>query len=172
MPVPFLAFPLHHELRNPEQHALDLRVGESADGLARLVGELDRARIGGVDRAMAIQDGDDVGGRDAVEAAIAEHGFNRAALRRSAVLQRVQHGHRGFAFAQIAGDRLAQHLFRGGEVEHVVNNLKCHAEVAAVVGQPLLVGFAGAGENSAQLHADGKQAGGLAVDELEVFVHA
>src|SRR5208337_2994038 len=65
----------------------------------------------------------------------------------------------------------AQRFFRGGEVEHVINNLESHAEIAAIFGKPPLIGVAGAGENSAHLHADGKQARGLAIDELEVLVH-
>src|ERR1035438_8182745 len=120
---------------------------------------------------MAIEDGDDVRWSNSVEAAIAQHRVNRYLLGWSAMLKRVQNGHRGFAFAQIAGDRLAQRFFRGRKVEHVVNDLKSHAKIAAIFGEPPLIGFAGAGENSAHLHADGKQARGLAVDELEVLVH-
>src|SRR5208283_1362465 len=43
--------------------------------------------------------------------------------------------------------------------------------VAAIVRKPLLFAWAGAAENSAQLHAHGKEAGRLAIDELEVLVH-
>src|SRR5208283_1799064 len=118
-----LAFPLDDELWNPEQNALDFGIGESTDGFAGLVGELDGARVSGINRAMAIEDGDDVRRSDSVEVAVVEHRVNRRLLGWSAMLQRMQNGHRGFAFAQIAGDRLAQHVFRGGEVEHVVNDL-------------------------------------------------
>ncbi len=51
-----------------------------------------------------------------------------------AMFQRVQYRHGGFAFAQIAGDGLAQHLFGGREVEHVIDDLKGHAQVATVLG--------------------------------------
>ena len=108
-------------------------------------------------------------GRDAVEAAVAQDRLNRLALGWGAVLQRVQHRHGGFAFAQVAGDRLAQNFFRRGQVEHVVDDLERHAEVASVFGKPLLIGFAGVRQNAAHLHADRKQAGRLAVNELEMF---
>src|ERR1022692_755605 len=100
-----LAFPLDNELGDPEQNALDFGIGKSADGFAGLVGELDRARVSGVNRAMAIEDGDDVRWSNSVEAAIAQHRVNRYLLGWSAMLKRVQNGHRGFDFAQIAGDR-------------------------------------------------------------------
>src|SRR5271166_1924338 len=83
----------------------------------------------------------------------------------------MQHRHCRFALAQVAGHGLAQNFFRSGEVQHVVNDLESHAEVAAVFREAMLVGVTGAGKNSAQLHADRKQAGGLAIDELEVLVH-
>ncbi len=92
------------------------------------------------------------------------------ALRRIAALQRMQHGHRRFAFAQIAGDGLAQHFFRGRQVEHVIDDLEGHAEIASVLGQAMLIGVAGAGKNSAQLHADREQERRLAMNQFEMLV--
>ncbi len=91
------------------------------------------------------------------------------ALGCSAMLQRVQHRPGRLALAQIAGHRLAQHFFGGGQVEHIIDNLKRHTEISAVVGQLLLIGLARLGQDSAQLHAYGEQARRLAEDQLEVL---
>ena len=87
-----------------------------------------------------------------------------------AALQSMQHRPGGLAFAQVAGHRLAEHFFGGGQVEHVVDNLERHAEIAAIVGELLLVGFGSLRQNSAQLHAHGKQARRLAIDQFEMLV--
>src|SRR5947209_5278996 len=78
------------------------------------------------------------------------------------------HGH--FAFAQVAGHGLAEHVFGGGEVEHVINNLEGHSQVAAIFAEAVLFLFRSSGDDGAHAHADRKQASGLAVDKVKVLV--
>ena len=79
-----------------------------------------------------------------------------------------RHGH--LAFAQVAGDRLAQHAFGSGEIEHVIHNLKCHAKITPVAGNLILLLGSCSAENCAHAHANGEQARRLAVDEIEVLI--
>ena len=117
-----------------------------------------------------MQDLENVGVGYAVEGAVAQDGLDLGAFFRSAALERMDHGHRDFAFAQIAGDGLAEHIFRGGEVEHIVDDLEGHAEVASVLAERGFLLGSGAAEDGAQAHADGEQACRLAVDEVEMLV--
>src|ERR1019366_5099587 len=114
----------HHELRRPQQRSLDLRVWKDADGLARGFG-VPGGLFGGVfERTITVQDGEDVGVSDAVESAVVQDGFDLAALGGGAALQRMNDGHRRFAFTQVAGNGLAQHTLLSSEVEHIVLDLE------------------------------------------------
>ena len=62
----------------------------------------------------------------------------------------------------------------GGEIEHVVDDLEGEAEVAAVLAERVLeralaVADGGVRDDRAELHGDLEEAGGLAVDEVEVL---
>ena len=158
------------EVGGMEESALDLGVGKHGEGLAGRLGVAGGLIRGVFEGAVAVEDGEDLGVRDAVEGAIAEDGFDLAALGGGATLERMNDGHGGFAFAQIAGHWLAQDAFGGGEVEDIVDNLEGHAEIASVLAEALFLGCGGAAENAASPHADGEQAGGFAIDQVEILV--
>jgi hypothetical protein len=84
-----LAFPFDDELGNPQQNTFDLGVGESADGLASLVGEILRQGIGCVDGTVAVENGNNVRGLNPIKAAVAENRFDGCTFRRISALQRV-----------------------------------------------------------------------------------
>ena len=69
---------------------------------------------------------------DVLKAAIVEHPLDRLPLAGGAVIDGVDDGERGLAFAQIAGDRLAQDLFGRGQIENVIDNLEGEADRAAI----------------------------------------
>ena len=101
-----------------------------------MLGELCRLLVGGVDGFVAVEDGEDVLVSDAVEGALLEDGLNLgSAPSVGAVLEGVDDGEGGFAFAQVAGDGLAEDDFGGGEVEDVIGDLEGHADGAAVFAQ-------------------------------------
>ena len=81
---------------------------------------------------MALQDLDDLGVGDAVEAAVGEDGADGFAIGASAALEGVDDGEGGFAFAEVAGYRLAEDVFGGGQVEDIIDDLEGEAEVATV----------------------------------------
>ncbi len=67
-----------------------------------------------------------------------EHRADGLAIGTGPALQRVDHGKRRLALAQVAGDRLAQDVRSAGrQVKHVVDDLEGEAEVAAVLAQLL-----------------------------------
>ena len=72
---------------------------------------------------------------DGGEAALGEDGADGFAVGAGAALEGVDDGQRGFAFAEVAGDRLAQDVFGCGQVEDVVDDLEGEAEVAAVLAE-------------------------------------
>ena len=104
------------------------------------------------------------------EGALAQHSFHQLTFYRRAALQRVHNGHGYLAFTQVAGHRLAQNFFRGGEVQHVIHDLEGHAQAASVVAHALFFLFGGPGQDRTHAHAHGEQAGGLPVDQIEVLV--
>ena len=69
----------------------------------------------------------------AIKGAVPEDCLDRALLFWRTVLERVDHGHGDFAFAQVASHRLAQHAFGSGEVERIIHDLECHPQIAAVL---------------------------------------
>ena len=81
---------------------------------------------------MALKDFEDLRVGDAVEATISEDGTDGFSIGAGAALESVDDGKGGFAFAEVAGYRLAEDIFGGGEVEDVVDDLEGQAEVAAV----------------------------------------
>ena len=107
---------------------------------------------------------------DAIEGAIAQDGLDLAALGGGAVLERVNDGHGGFAFPQVAGYGLAQYALRGGEVEHIVHDLESHAEVASVLAQALFLLHRGAAQHAADSHAHREQARRFAIDQIEMLL--
>src|SRR5208282_1018734 len=160
----------HHELGRPQQGAFDFGIGKNADGVARGIGVAGGFFRGVFEGTVAVEDGEDIGVGDAIEGAIVEDDFNLAALGRSATLERVDDGHGGLAFTQVAGDGLAEHTLGGGQVEDIVDDLEGNAEIAAVLAEALFLGGGGASQDAAYSHADGKQTGGFAVDEIEVLL--
>jgi hypothetical protein len=66
----------------------------------------------------------------------------------------MDHRHGCLALAQVAGHGLAQYIFRRGEVEYIVDNLKRHAEVVSVLAQSRFLRGRSAGEDGSQPHAD------------------
>ena len=84
---------------------------------------------------MALQDFEDLGVGDGREAALGEHGADGFAIGARSALEGVDDGQCGFAFAEVAGDGLAEDVFGGGEVEDVVDDLEGEAEVAAVLAE-------------------------------------
>src|SRR4051812_44262514 len=86
---------------------------------------------------------------DGLERPLLHHRLDAAGLGSGAALQRVDHRHGGFALAQVAGHRFAKDLFRSGEVKNVINDLKSHAEVAAVGLERALLFFVSVTQYSA-----------------------
>ena len=78
-------------------------------------------------------------------------------------------GERGLAFPEVGGDGLAKYLFGSGEVEHIVDDLKSQAEIAAVLAERLFDGFPAGSDGRAQLHGHLEKAGSLAKDQVEIF---
>ena len=121
-----------------------------------------------------MEDFEDLGVGDAVEAAVGEDGADGFAVGSGAALEGVDDGEGGFAFAEVRGDGLPEDLVGGSEVEDVVDDLEGEAEVAAVFAE-LGVDFFGVaeavvrGDGGSELHGDFEEAGGLAEDEVEVL---
>src|SRR5271155_2137583 len=165
-----LLFSSHYEFRGPEQGPFDFGVGGGADGFPGGFG-IASGLFGGVfERAVAVQDGKNVGVSYAVESAVVENGFDLVAFGGSAAFERVDDGHRRFAFAQIAGHGLAEHAFGGGQVEDVVYDLESQAEVASVLAKAFFLLLACASEDSTDSHADGEKARRFAIDEVEMLL--
>ena len=157
------------EAGDPEEGALGFGVGEVGDGEAGGFG-VGAGRVHGVvEGAVALQDLDDLGVGDAVEAAVGEDGADGFAVGAGAALEGVNDGQGGFAFAEVAGDGFAEDFFGGGEVEDVVDDLEGEAEVAAVFAELRFDLFACFGDGGPKLHGDLEEAGGLAEDEVEVL---
>ena len=107
---------------------------------------------------------------DTVESPLAHHGFDPVPFPRRAALERMNHRHRDFSFAQIAGHRLPQHRLRGSQIEHVVDDLKGDPQIQPVLGQTLFLLRCGPTEDCAHPHAHRKQARCLAKNQVEVFI--
>src|SRR6187402_2271902 len=116
-----------------------------------------------------LQDRQDRLVRNAAEAAVRKDGANGFALFSCAAFERVNHSERGFAFAEIAGDRFAQCGLFGGQVKNIVHDLKGEAEVAAVFAKLLFDLLGSVGNRRAELHGDAEERGRLAEDEVEVL---
>src|ERR1022692_1932544 len=108
--------------------------------------------------------------RYTIESAIAQNGFDFGPLFRRAALQRVDHRHGNLTLAQIAGHRLTQNIFGRGQIEDIVDDLKSHAQVVPVLAQSLFLLGRGSSQNRSQSHANGKKAGGLAVNQIEMLI--
>ena len=67
-----------------------------------------------------------------LEAEIFEDPANRLAFVRGPVLLGMDHGQGGLTLAQVTGNRLAQHLLGGGQVQHVVHDLESDPQVSAI----------------------------------------
>ena len=59
---------------------------------------------------------------DAIEGAVAQDSLNFDSLCAGASLQCMDDSHGRLAFAQIAGDGLAEHVFRCSEIKHVIDH--------------------------------------------------
>src|SRR5512141_148256 len=103
-----LLFARDDEIGNPEEGALDFRVGEAADGVASFVGKLGGAGEGGVQRSVAGKDPQNLLVGGAAESALVEHGLDVLAFAGSAALQGVDDGHGHLAFAEIAAHGFAE----------------------------------------------------------------
>src|SRR5690242_11936110 len=106
---------------------------------------------------------------DVFKAAVGKHRANCFAVCAGAALKRMDYSERRFAFAQIRGNRLAEHIFGCGEVEDVIDNLECETEIASILAE-LAFDDAGRVRNGcAKLRGDLKEAGSLAEDQVEVL---
>ena len=86
---------------------------------------------------MALQDFEDFGVADATEVTVGENGANGLAIGSGAALESVNDGERCLTLAQVGGDRFAEDVFGGGEVEDIVDDLEGEAEIAAVFAELL-----------------------------------
>ena len=76
---------------------------------------------------MAVEDLEDLGVGDAVEAAVGEDGADGLAVGSGATLEGVDDSQGGFAFAEVAGYGFAEDVFGCCEVEDVVDDLEGQA---------------------------------------------
>src|ERR1700731_3784827 len=125
---------------------------------------------GRIQRSVALGDIEYLRLGYAVESAVAENSLNLSALFGRATLERVDDRHGHFALTQIAGHGLPENAFRSCQIENVVDDLECHAEIASVLPKRVFLFRRCPAKNRAHPHADGKQASGLAVDEIEMLV--
>ena len=145
-------------------------MGQLGDGEPRGLG-VGAGRVHGVgDGAVPLQNLQNLRVRDAGEAAFGEHRADGLAVGPGAALQRVDDGQRRLALAQVAGHRLAQDVFGGGQVQHVVHDLEGQPQVAPILTQQRFGLLVGVGNRSAQLHGDAEQARRLAEDQVEVLL--
>src|SRR5580698_2739428 len=68
--------------------------------------------------------------------ALSEHGAHQLPLFRRSLFQRVDERQRNFALSQIAAHGLAEYFFVRCEVQHVVDELECDAQVPGEFAQP------------------------------------
>src|SRR4051812_21972276 len=139
------------------------------DGASGLFRMLVRRGHGIFNRTVSFERCEYVVMLDSVEAALVEDGFDYSALFRRAPVDRMNHRHGDFAFPQVTGDWFSQNVFRRGEIQHVVDDLKRESQIAAVFAQSVFIGIACAAQYCTKLHGDGEEAGGLAIDEIEMF---
>ena len=85
-----------------------------------------------------------------VVVAIGKYGFDQLALFRKSRFECVDQWQRDFAFAQIIAHGLAEHLFAGGEIEHIVHKLEGHAEVPGEVAEAGFDGLVGSTADGAE----------------------
>ena len=71
-----------------------------------------------------MEDFEDLGVGDVVEAAVGEDGSDGFAVGSGSALEGVDDGEGGFAFAEVGGYGLAEDFFTGGKVEDVVDDLE------------------------------------------------
>src|ERR1035437_2178736 len=161
---------LDDKFRHPEQRAFVFRRGEIRDRGFRLNREGVGAQQSGFHGVIALQNVEDVLVANADEPSLAHDGFNGLPFMHGAVVEGVDDRHGDFAFAEVAADGFAEDFFAGGEVEHVVHNLEGHADAVTVLAELFDLFGRSAAENSAQAHADGEEAGGFAIDEVEMFL--
>src|SRR6185437_8043467 len=128
-----LFFASYDKFLRPEQCTLDFGVWEGADGFPRQLRILGSTGMRRFQRTVFVQNAQDFLVRDMVEAPIVENGFDALPLGWRAALERVNHGHGDFTFAEVAGDRLAENAFGSGKIEDIVHNLEGHAKVAAIL---------------------------------------
>ncbi len=114
----------YNEIGNPEQCALEIRVGQGSKGLARLRCVAIRGGHRVFDGTVAVKDFTNLLAAYILKAAIVEDALNCLTLTRRAMIEGVNDGEGGFAFAQIAGDGLAEYFFSRCEVQHIVDNLE------------------------------------------------
>jgi len=81
----FLSY--YHELGCVQECAFDFGIGENADGVARGFGVARRFFAGVFERAVAVEDGQDIGMSGAIEGAVAQYGFDLVAFGGGATLQ-------------------------------------------------------------------------------------
>src|ERR1035437_2506840 len=95
-----LLLPRHHEIRHPEEGALELGVGDGGQGLAALLGVAVGDGHGVLDRTVFYQNLLDLLAGDALEAAVVQNSLNGLAVGGGAVVGGVDHGPGGLGFAQ------------------------------------------------------------------------
>ena len=71
-----------------------------------------------------MQNFEDIGVGYTIESAIFQDLLDFAALFNRTALESVNHGHGDFAFAEVARYRFAEHIFRGGQIQNIIDYLK------------------------------------------------
>src|SRR5579863_8169326 len=160
---PASAVAVGNQIRQHAQGALVWAVREFIDDLAGMIGELLSAFARALNAAAALHHRVDIREGSGIVRPVAEHHGNLLAFGRRRVLQRVDQRESDLALLQISADGLAQGLFAGSEVEHVVDQLERHAEVPGEFAQFLFGRRFGARRHRAELGAGGEKACGLAV---------
>src|SRR5438046_2244940 len=103
-----------------------------ADRPSGSLGILGRVVGGCLQRSVSLEDIEYLRVGYAVESTVAENRLNLSALLRRATLERVDDRHGHFSLTQIAGNGLSENAFRRCQIEHIVDDLECHAEIASI----------------------------------------
>src|ERR1700676_3151393 len=118
---------------------------------------------------MPVKDVENFAEGDLIVIAIRQNCLHQFALLGVGNLESVDQGQCDFTFPQIVAYRFAKNFFAGGEIQNIVDQLEGDPQVPGIIGQLGFDGFAGSGADGSQAGAGGEQAGGFAVDQLEVI---
>src|SRR5450755_380326 len=100
----------YNEVRNPHERPLELGFGQPSERGARDLGEAEGRLHRIFHRPVSYENLKNLLMLHALKTAVVQHGEDRLPLGCASVFERVDDGECSLAFAQIAGDRLAQHF--------------------------------------------------------------